>query len=449
LLAGAFLSISGCTFPVGDGAGSATIPRLYEGVAEPLSGTPIRHVIVVIQENRTVDNFFNGFPNADTVLQGENERGEAVTLQPTSLTAPYDLGHRHGSWRLDYARGKMFGFSSESIDCYAHVHRQCPRSYVAAYGYVPKSQIQPYWDMAEQYTFADEMFQTNQGPSFPAHQYLVSGTSTIANDSPYKASDNPDDVRGRRRQGGCDSVLGARVPTIDPAGNAGPSVFPCFHRISIMQLMDRQDVSWRYYQEYGGSGQWHAVDAIENIWHSPSYSNVEWPSSRVLKDIGRGELADVSFVTPDAKDSDHAGRNNGSGPSWVASIVNAVGKSSYWDSTAIVVTWDDWGGWYDHVPPKVFNSYELGFRVPMIVISPYAKTHYVSHVAYEFGSILKFIEETFGLPSLKTTDRRSTDLSDCFDFRRPARAFAAIPAKYSIDYFERQPIDYESPDDDR
>ena len=169
----------------------------------------------------------------------------------------------------------------------------------------------------------------------------------------------------------------------------------------------------------------------------------------MLEDIDRGYLADVSFVTPSAAESDHSGRNNGSGPSWVASIVNRIGESQYWNSTAIIVIWDDWGGWYDHVPPKIFNSYELGFRVPMIVISPYAKPNYVSHVPYEFGSILKFIEETFDVASLNTTDVRATDLSDCFNFTGSPRPFKPIASKYSAAYFEHQPIDYESPDDDR
>jgi phospholipase C len=119
--------------------------------------------------------------------------------------------------------------------------------------------------------------------------------------------------------------------------------------------------------------------------------------------------------------------------------VNAIGESQFWNDTAIVVTWDDWGGWYDHVPPPQYNSYELSFRVPLIVISPYAKLHYVSHVQYEFGSILKFAEETFGLPSLGTTDARANDLSDCFDFSQPPTKFKPIPAQYPPNYFMTQP----------
>jgi phospholipase C len=245
-------------------------------------------------------------------------------------------------------------------------------------------------------------------------------------------------------------VPSASVQTLDPHGKPGPSVFPCFDRDSILQKMDDRYVSWHYYQEFKGSGEWHAPDAIEAIRNGPSYATVKWPSSSVLDDIKYGRLAEVSFVTPSGLESDHSGRNNGSGPSWVASIVNAIGENrSYWNSTAIIVTWDDWGGWYDHVPPKIFNSYELGFRVPMIVVSPYAKPNYVSHVPYEFGSILKFIEETFGVASLGTTDTRANDLSDCFNFSAVPRAFRPIAAKYSAAYFEHQPVDRQSIDDDQ
>jgi phospholipase C len=142
------------------------------------------------------------------------------------------------------------------------------------------------------------------------------------------------------------------------------------------------------------------------------------------------------------------GQTDGTGPDWIASIVNAIGESSYWSSTAIFITWDDWGGWYDHVSPTIYNSYELGMRVPLIVVSPYAKAHYVSHVPYEFGSILKFAENVFGLPSLGTTDVRANDLSDCFEFSRAPRRFHHIHAQHSAQYFLRQPISNEPPDND-
>lgn len=126
----------------------------------------------------------------------------------------------------------------------------------------------------------------------------------------------------------------------------------------------------------------------------------------------------------------------------------AVGNSPYWSDTAIFITWDDWGGWYDHVAPKIYNSYEYGFRVPLIVVSPCAKPAYVSHVTRDFGSILKFIEEVYGLPSLGYADARANDLTDCFDFNQTPVSFTSIPARFQREYFLNDTSPPLPPDDD-
>ena len=446
---------TGCSSPFGTrSSGAQSIPEAASPSFQSLLSKMqpdshlIKHVVVIVQENRTVDNLFNGLQGADTVQFGKNKQGQTVQLREIPLTAPYDISHKHSAFMQDYDNGKMDGFNTETENCYSKNSYRCPQADVASYAYVRRSDVQPYFDLARQYTFADRMFQTNQGPSFSAHQYIVSGTSVISDSSNLKAAENPIDPQERKRQGGCDSLHGTTVETIDPAGNESRAVFPCFVRNSIFHLMNDKNVSWHYYQEFNGAGEWHAVDALKPIRQSRSYSNVIWPSSKVLKDISAGQLADVTFVTPSAQNSDHPAKNDGTGPSWVASIVNAVGNSAYWKSTAIFVVWDDWGGFYDHVPPTIYNSFEDGFRVPLIVISPYAKKRHVSHVRYEFGSILKFIEKTFDLGSLNRTDVRAHDLLDCFDFRKSPRPFTTIRAKYSASYFEQQPIDYDSPDDD-
>ncbi|HEY2554086.1 MAG TPA: alkaline phosphatase family protein, partial [Candidatus Cybelea sp.] len=304
----------------------------------------------------------------------------------------------------------------------------------------------PYFTMAERYTFADRMFQTNEGPSFPAHQYIVSGTSTISDGSQLRAASNAFAPLGGFT-GGCDSAPGSYVFLIDAAGNENQATFPCFNRTALMDLLDKKAISWRYYQQHSGSGLWEAPDAIYHIRHSEEFTtDVVSPSSRILYDIPAGKLAQVVWLTPSSEESDHAGQTNGSGPSWVASVVNAIGRSRYWNDTAIFVTWDDWGGWYDHVRPPSYNSYELGFRVPLIVISPYARVHHVSHVQHEFGSILKFVEEAFGLSSLDTTDVRADNLADCFDFSSAPRKFVPIPAPLSPKYFLDRPESSESID---
>ncbi|MGA7354472.1 MAG: alkaline phosphatase family protein [Candidatus Cybelea sp.] len=411
-------------------------------------GSTIDHVVVIVQENRSTDNLFNGLPGANTVKYGYNSHGQYIQLQSDPLTGPYDMLHTHSDYQTDYARGNMNGFNLAKSKC-VEAYWKCPQAGMRAYSYVPESDVQAYFDMAEQYAFADEMFETNQGPSFPAHQYLVSGTSTVSDGSSLRASENPK-TPGGQGTGGCDSPRGTLGQLINSYGREDQYAFPCFDRTAITDLIDKRGLSWHYYQENKGPGLWNGLDAIKHLWQNRTEynENVITPSSRVLTDISDGYLANVTWITPSGKASDHAGETNGSGPSWVASIVDEIGTSSFWNSTVIIVTWDDWGGWYDHVAPKQYNSYELGMRVPMIVISPYAKRGYVSHVPYEFGSILKYIETTFTLGSMGTTDVRANNISDMFDLRSRPRVFKPIKAKYGAKYFLAQPPTGKPPDDD-
>jgi phospholipase C len=410
------------------------------------SASVISHVIIIVQENRSVDDLFNGFPGADTVRWGRDSHGGRQRLTPIPLTAPYDISHRHDAFEAEFDRGRLDGFNLVHSNC--RYRWKCPRKGRRSYGFVPHDESKPYFDLAKQYAFADRMFQTNQGPSFPAHQYLLSGTSTVSQGSSLRAAENPLTKAGKFT-GGCSSPPGSLVLLIDERGREKQQKYPCLDRPSITDLLEARALTWRYYQSHPRAGLWNGPDAIRHIQESSDYrQHVVRPPSRVLSDIVRGRLANAVWVTPTSESSDHAGATDGSGPSWVASIVNAVGQSPYWNDTAILVTWDDWGGWYDHVAPTQFNSYELGFRIPLIVISPYAKTGYVSHVSHEFGSILKFVEETFGLGSLNTTDVRSDDLSDCFDFSQQPRRFKPIAAPLSTDYFLRHADSAQSPDTD-
>jgi phospholipase C len=225
-------------------------------------------------------------------------------------------------------------------------------------------------------------------------------------------------------------------------------MYPCFEHRTLADLLDGSGVSWRYYTPSAGS-IWTGPNAIYHLRFGADWNDdVVLKPAQVLTDIADGQLANVTWVIPTGQESDHAGINDGSGPSWVASIVNAVGTSQYWANTAIIIAWDDWGGWYDHVAPNILNSYEYGFRVPLIVVSPYAKAEYISHVTHDFGSILRFIEEIYGLPSLGYADAVADNLSDCFDFSQTPLRFHAIPTAVSAERFlsdRRPPTD---PDDD-
>jgi phospholipase C len=216
----------------------------------------------------------------------------------------------------------------------------------------------------------------------------------------------------------------------------------------LPDLLDTRGISWRYYTSSAGS-IWTAPNAILHLSCGPDWTNnMTLNQTLVLKHIAQGDLPAVTWVIPSGQASDHPGPNDGSGPSWVASIVNAVGNSPYWSNTAILITWDDWGGWYDHVAPPIINSYEYGFRVPLIVVSRYSKSGYISHVQHDFGSILKFIESNFGLPSLGYADAKADDLSDCFNFNQMPLTFHRISAKFDANHFLTDASPPLPPDDD-
>ena len=234
--------------------------------------------------------------------------------------------------------------------------------------------------------------------------------------------------------------------------------YPCFEHPTLSDLLEAQGISWRYYTPSAGS-IWTGPNAIEHICQPQSqsgrrsckgnaWSNVKIPQTQILTDIASNQLASVSWIIPDGTASDHALGNDGSGPSWVASIVNAIGNSPYWSNTAIINTWDDWGGWYDHVAPKIINSYEYGIRVPLIVVSPYAKAEYISHMSHDFGSILKFIEQIYGLPSLGYADALADSLSDCFDFSQQPLKFHAVTSPIPAEHFLNDHRPASDPDDD-
>jgi phospholipase C len=432
----------------------------------------IKHVVIIVQENRSFDNFFDCFPGTDCVKSAPppapqpepTKRDNPCPVMPTPSPGPtatpiqlqlnqklsaFDIDHSYcAAFVQDYDGGKMDGF-------YWNVGGPAGVAKAYAYRVVAEKQIQPYWDLAQQYVLADRTFPTQASGSFTAHQDLIRGDTVVAKnesviDYPWNSKYAP--------LWGCDDVPGSVTSLITSKSeylyNKGP--FPCFSYETIRDTLDAKDVSWKYYVPTwpNNEGQyWNAFDAIDAVRHDknewpnkPKFnctnSCVSWPQTNVLCDIagstkspcpapnppGSVVLPAVSWVIPDGEDSDHGiglGQKD-TGPDWVASVVNAIGKSPYWNSTAIFILWDDWGGYYDHIPPPQVDYQGLGVRVPMIVVSPYAKKGYISHVQYEFGSLLKFAEYTFGLPSLGTTDVRANNLTDAFNFKQKPRTFTPI-----------------------
>ncbi|MFZ1051845.1 MAG: alkaline phosphatase family protein [Candidatus Sulfotelmatobacter sp.] len=450
-VAGFLLSLNGC-----GGGNTVTI-------SVPPPASKIQHVVIIFQENRTPDNLFQDpvliKKGADIQNYGVNSKGQTIPLSQIDLGTNginpdyYDLSHAHTAFvqmcDLNESTGvcAMDGADKIAYSCQKGA-TGCPPAN-PQFMYVNPADVQPYFQMAEQYTFADRTFQTNQGPSFPAHQFIISATSAPTATSNLFAAENP----GGGGVAGCIAPPTLTVAMIDPSGSESSTMYPCFEHPTLTDLLDAANVTWRYYAPSAGS-IWTGPNAIQHMcgpnatppnatqcvgsdWTGTSPKvvlNQTQSNAQILSDIANNQLAQVSWVIPDGADSDHASSNKGCGPSWVTSVVNAIGNSQYWSNTAILITWDDWGGWYDHVAPTMVNDgsswgsgYVYGFRVPMVVISPYAKLGYISHVTHDFGSILKFIESTFNLPSLGYADAPADNLSDCYNFGQTATQFQTIP----------------------
>jgi phospholipase C len=377
-------------------------------------------MVVIVQQSRSFDNLFVDFPGTAARNSGPcapaawckngTARLKPITLQTTGkpglgVVIPNSLA----TFRTEYNRGKMDGFDLIRFGSGG----TGPPAKLYPYAYVERSEIKPYWDLAKQYALADHMFSTEQAGGFAAGQVLIAGSTALNRKGPY--------VVGVTAVGGCDAQAGAT--TILSNGRSGPP--PCFTWNTMAGLLDAKGVSWKYYTVLCSGRDsdigcfWNAFEAIKAVRYGKDWSrNVSVPNTNIFSDIKNDKLPAVSWVTPTLANSDDSASGSKSGPSWVSSIVNALKRSPYWKSTAIVIVWGDWGGYFEDIPPPSLDPIGLSFRVPMLVVSPYAKRHYVSHTQYELASILKFIESNWELGTLGTTDQRSTSISDMFDFTR-------------------------------
>jgi phospholipase C len=391
------------------------------------ASTTLKHIVIIIQENRSVDNLFNGFcvktnVCADTVT---TDPVSGTPLVPESLAAPFDPFHDRSQFVIEYDNGTMDGFPKGGVVC--SKSDTCPYT---VFDYVPSSETTIYQQLATvDGILSDKTFQTNQGPSFPAHLYAIGGQSGGYVAPDHDAISSGSGTCGKQKQ----------VKTVDMTvpypGKAGPNVPSCMDFKTVLDLIANKGHTWRYYSNSAASF-WSAPQSIQHLYNSP---NFVVPSTKFLTDVAAGTLADVTFVMPDSyEDSDHPGliTNPESGPLWVASLVNAVGESQFWDSSAIIVWWDDWGGFFDHVKPPsgqgptwlgTPNPYEWSFRVPMMVISPYVRRNRIDHTPRTFVSAIRLIETTFKAGTLNNTDKyEPDDMTPMFNFNQKPRAYVPV-----------------------
>jgi phospholipase C len=417
-----------------------------------------KHVVVILQENRTPDNLFGSNPNfepgVDLATSGLNSKGEMVPLIPIPLETCFDLNHSYHAFVTAYNHGMMDGADKNTTQpapgCVVPPNPQ--------YRFVDNASglVQPYFDIAKQYGWANRNFQTNQGPSFSAHQFFLAGTSAPDTYSKLLVSGNP-----VKEPAGCTATPDNTVTVVDQDGDedSHPPIYPCFEHPTLPDVLNDAQISWKYYSELPDS-IWNAPNAIrhmcvakENKDGALDCTGPDWGSNVViganlaLKDIKECKLAQVSWITPTHQASDHPRMTDGSGPAWVASLVNALGTNpacagtgeEYWKDTAIFITWDDWGGWYDHVKPfrqgqpnGWGSGFTYGFRVPLLVVSAYTPAAFVDNSNHDSGSLLKFVETNFASPGQPLGPIGPGTYADAYD-DNSLQAFFALKSPRPFD----------------
>jgi hypothetical protein len=279
--------------------------------------------------------------------------------------------------------------------------------------YVNPSDVALYFRMAKDDTFVDRMFQTDQGPSFPTHLFIMADTPAPTATSDSFASPNPGGLGNASSTTAGTAPAGEVITLILPGGRESSVQYVGFEHPSLEALSDKQGVSWRYYTPSAGFSQTRANSICRLRFRPDRSRNVVLQLPIFFQGDTPRQLAAAIIRTGQA--FNHSERSNGSGPSWVASLANAMGNSVYCHNIVIfIITWDKRGSWYDYVAPKTHHSYEYGFRVPLMAVSPHAKPSYVSDVTDDFGRMLRFVEQLLTLPSPGDSDARADNINECF-----------------------------------
>ncbi|HEY3974655.1 MAG TPA: alkaline phosphatase family protein [Candidatus Sulfotelmatobacter sp.] len=361
----------------------------------------IEHIVFIVKENRSFDSYFGTYPGANGATTATLSTGQVVALGHLPDPPKHDMGHEWTDSHDDVDGGRMDRFDL-GLTCSVDGDMQCLKQ-------LYQSDIPNYWAYAQNYALADEAFSSVASGSYPAHLAMVSGGEQNVLDNPR--SSEP-------AQWGCDGVAGTNVPYFT-ATETVSSEFPCFSATTIADLADSAGVSWMAYTIIdNGSGYiYNPFRSFSNIFYGPDWTTKVVDQSQFITDALAGNLPALSFVTPPSIDTDHPPDSACVGENWSVSMINAVmqGPITQWRNTVIVLTWDDFGGLYDHVAPPYRDQYGLGIRVPMIILSPFA-VQGVYHTQVEFASVLRFMEETFGLPSLRGADMFANDMQDAFNY---------------------------------
>jgi phospholipase C len=388
-----------------------------------LARAHIRHVVFIVKENRTFDTMFGRYPGADGATTGLTCDGTVVPLTRAADDAP---GPDHSF------QGGVKAIDGGKMDCFSELHGgEHLQSYVQYW----RQDIPSYWRYAERFGLADRFFSSIYGPTGLEHLYTIAATTDRFTDHersgaegqygdngiPREYCEDPTERAFSFRRLTADEVAQAfRIEEGPEPGLLNPywiERWPCIDVPTLPDRLSAKGVSWKYYvgqNDYVKTMKW-----VRHIRYGPGYRRVV-DDARFLEDLRAGDLPAVSWLIPDVEDSDHpAAGSLCRGENWTVEVLNALQQSPDWRHTAVVITWDDFGGFYDHVAPPHVDLYGFGPRVPALVISPWVRPGTIDGATYEFASVLKTIERIWDLAPLTERDRAASDMLGMFDFAQP------------------------------
>jgi phospholipase C len=421
----------------------------------------IRHVVIIMQENRSFDSFFGTFPGADGIPMRDGVPAVCIPdpylhhcVRPYHTSQDRNAGgpHDHVDAVKDIDGGKMDGFiiqahEGRKLACAGSVEAPtcslAPADAESVMGYHDAREIPNYWAWAKAFVLQDHMFESDTSWSLPAHLFMVSGWSA-------KCSKKGDPMS-------CRPVL--QSPGAPPGEAQDPTgAVPDYAWTDLTWLLHKHHVSWGYYvfngtqpdcdddamfckavpQNAKTPGIWNPLPYFDTVREDHQLSDIR-PFRDFLAEAKAGTLPSVSWVTPTQRVSDHPPALISNGQAYVTGLIDRIMKSPDWDSTAIFLAWDDWGGFYDHVQPPTVDAQGYGLRVPALLISPYARRGYIDHQVLSFDAYLKFIEDDFlgGARIDPKTDGRPDPRPDV---RENAKILGNLVSEFDFDQPPRKPM---------
>jgi phospholipase C len=386
----------------------------------------IEHIIFIVKENRSFDHMFGRFPGADGATVGRTCDGDSIHLRHAKdVTASVDHSFVAG----------LTAINGGEMNCFDRLRANVvdpSLDYPAAYAQYHEADIPNYYTYARRFALADRFFTSVYGPTTIEHLWAVASQSDrfVDNQRPEQSGtgeekefcdDDTERLWSFARLTRAEKDIAYRL-------EEEPAVVELFKRFWIQRqactdidiLPDRleeRNIPWKYY--FSGPPHTAVFNLVEHWNNGPMLEKVV-NSNDLYTDLESGGLPAVSWVIPPFGENDHPQKTHGicQGENWTVRTLNAVMRSEYWGNVAVFITWDDFGGFYDHVAPPHVDLYGFGPRAPALIVSPWAKPGYIDSTQYDFSSVLRTIERIFSLPSLTERDRRAHDMLDSFDFRQ-------------------------------